>query len=133
MSDKLTEGGIAAQLGWALAAEHDDGYNTTVPLPYFEQLSEEWRDLTKKCDALRELLRGVAAAVHMAEDHEDVTKWAVWKRVMAELKDTGGIDDFVGIADRQVIAGQPERKQSETDGEGDMGARRYEWKGSDGD
>ena len=64
--------------------------------------------LTKQRDALRELLRDFAAAVHMAEDHEDVTEWAVWKRVMAELKDTAGIDDILGVGLAQALAGQGE-------------------------
>ena len=67
--------------------------------------------LTKQRDALRELLRDFAAAVHMAEDHEDVTEWAVWQRVIAELKATGGIDDLVGITAAQALAAQPEREE----------------------
>ena len=73
-----------------------------------DQMIAERDALTTKHDALRELLRDFAAAVHMAEDYEGVTGWAVWKRVMAELKDTAGIDDILGVGLTQALAGQKE-------------------------
>ena len=86
MSEKLTEGAVTAQLAWA--DESLSMGNVMVPASYFEQLSEEWRALTKERDALRAALE--LYAKHLAS--------CEWPRAC-----TCGLD--------QALAGQKEGDQ----------------------
>ena len=117
MSDKLTEGGVRAQLAWANANTYGEGTTTEVPLDYFENLTAEWFDLTKQRDALRAALEGAAQEAHRLKQTQPPTMPVPARHHQA--------DSFVECPDggcpkhAQALAGQPDSQAPSPEGKHD--------------